>query len=272
MWSIAIEPTLLRVREVSVRSPSWPVAYPALRIALVGDIHLGAPHVDLVKVDQVVAAVNAAAPDLVLLLGDYVSMMVLGRQRVSPEQLTPGLARLRAPYGVVAVLGNHDWWYDGPAVAAALEAAGIVVLENEARRIALPAGPLWIAGIADDMTRVPDVAGTLDAIPRGEPVVVAAHNPVSFLDVPPGPVITFAAHTHGGQVYLPLVGALVTPGRTPTRFAYGHIREGGRDLTVTAGIGTSILPIRFNMPPEIVIVRIEAEAREGDAVRAGDRS
>jgi len=96
------------------------------------------------------------------------------------------------------------------------------------------------------------------AVPNGEPVIVLAHDPVVFFDVPARAVVTLAGHMHGGQVYLPWIGAPITPGRAPRRFAYGHIRESGKQLYVTAGLGTSILPLRFNMPPEVVFLTLAA--------------
>jgi hypothetical protein len=132
------------------------------------------------------------------------------------------------------------------------------VLEEEA--VTAGAGfPYWIAGLADATTRLPDPAGTVGRIAPPAPVIAIAHDPAVFAEMPDRVVLTLAAHTHGGQVYLPLVGALVTPSRAPRRWAYGHIREDGRNLVVTGGIGTSILPLRFNMPPEILLVTLSGK-------------
>lgn len=258
VWGFLVEPGWVRLRQVAIASERWPAGRPPLRIAVLGDLHVGAPHMDLAALDRVVARVNALGPDLVVLLGDYVIHGVPFGRFVEPAATARSLAALEARHGVFAVLGNHDWWYDGLAIRRVLEDAGIVVLDNQARAVDLPAGRLWLAGLADDTTRRPDAAGTLEAIPQSEPVIVLAHDPVVFFDVPPRAAVTLAAHMHGGQVYLPLIGALITPGRAPRRFAYGHIREAGKQLYVTAGLGTSILPVRFNMPPEIALVTLTA--------------
>ncbi len=255
LWGTLVEPTLLVTRRVSIAHPRW--SCPTLELAVVSDIHVGAPRVTLDRLERIVERINALNADLVLLLGDYVSAQVLFRRDVAPEPMATRLARLEAPLGVVGVLSNHDWWYDGPRVKAALEGAGVTMLENQAIHLDLPCGPLWVAGLADDMTRAPDPAAALAGIPAADPMIVIAHSPASFADVPERALITLAGHTHGGQVYLPFIGALIIPGRVPLRYAYGLVREGDRMMVVTGGIGTSILPIRLNMPPEIVSIRLE---------------
>lgn len=258
-WGVLVEPRLPLVNEVEVATAKWPAGAAPLRIAVVGDLHVGSPGNGPDNLARVVDRTSAARPDLILLVGDYVIDNVVGGRFVAPEALVPALSRLSAPRGVFAVLGNHDWWLDGARVRRALEAAGIAVLENQA--VPVPAAdPLfWLAGLADDMTRTPLPGPTVAQVPAGMPVVAMAHDPVTFLDMPDRVALTVAGHTHGGQVYVPFHGMLTAiPGRSPRRLAYGHIREQGRDLYVTAGIGTSILPLRLNMPPEIAIVTLRA--------------
>ena len=233
-----IEPGRLVVRHVPFQTERWPETHPPLRVAVLSDLHVGAPHVGLEKLREIVATTNAERPDLVVLLGDYV---------------------------IQDVLGNHDWWNDGPKIAETMSDIGIRVLENDAVRLDLGnAGGdeggngrgLWVGGLADDTTRRPDIPRTLARIDDGAPVLMISHDPAPFAALPDRPFLTLAGHTHGGQVYLPWVGALVVPGRAPRRWAYGHIVENGRHLMVTGGIGTSTLPIRFNMPPEILVLEI----------------
>ena len=256
VWGFLIEPGLVVTREVRIETAGWQEGRATLRVAVLGDLHVGAPHWGIEALDDVVARVNALEPDVVVLLGDYVIHGVLFGNFVEPSATARSLSSLTPRYGVVAVLGNHDWWYDGPGIRAALESAGIVVLENQSHAIATPEGRVWFAGIADDMTRSPDPVATVAAVPEGEPVIAIAHDPVVVFDMPDRVAVTLAAHMHGGQVYLPVIGALITPGRGPRRLAYGHIREDGKDLYVTSGLGTSIIPVRFNMPPEIVLVTL----------------
>lgn len=257
VWSTAFEPDLLIVRTIAVETEKWPPSRPALRIAVVSDLHVGAPHVDLAKVDRVVLEINRLQPDIVVILGDFVQGVLFG-DFVAPERTANRLKNLRARYGVFAVLGNHDWRYGGQRVWRALTDAGIEVLENRGVRLDLPGGAMWLVGISDDMTGRADPQGTIGPLPDGEPIIALTHSPAIFSDIAPRTLLTLAGHTHGGQVSFPLIGPIFIPGRSPLRYAYGHIRENGKDMYVTAGIGTSFLPIRFNIPPEIALVTVES--------------
>jgi predicted MPP superfamily phosphohydrolase len=258
IWGFLIEPGLLLVRHVTIETAKWPAALPPLRIVAVADIHAGAPHVDAAKLDRIVAEVNAQNPDVVLLLGDYVIQRVLFGTPMPPETIAGHLGGLRAKHGVFAVLGNHDWYEDGQRVWRAFESAGIPVLENRAVPLPGSGDGIWLAGIADDSTRHPDPRGTFQPIPADAAVVALAHDPAVFPDVPARAALTLAGHTHGGQVSIPFWGALFIPGRSPLRYAYGHVAENGNDLYVTSGIGTTALPVRFNAPPEIVVITLRA--------------
>src|SRR5919199_1094368 len=159
------------------------------------------------------------------------------------------LGALRAPLGVVAVLGNHDWRHDGPRVRAALRNAGIPVLENDA----MSAGAeLWVAGVEDSRHRRPDVGRALRDVPDGAPVILMAHDPDLFPQVPARVALTVSGHLHGGHVGVPLVRRPFLPSRFGERYARGHKVEGGRHLYVTSGIGTTGWPVRLLAPPEIV--------------------
>lgn len=241
---------MLVVRHRSMQLPGWKSG---LRIAVLSDLHIGSPHVGLDKLRTIVEKTNAEQADLVVLLGDFVTGGPNGRRAggfVEPELTAAELKKLHAPLGVYAVLGNHDWWYDGDRVGKALTDVGIPVLENKAVRV----GPIWLGGIADFWTREPDVAGTLAQVSSSDPVVLITHNPDIFPDVPSRVSLTLAAHTHGGQVRLPIVGTLITTSKLG--YNAGEYVERGRHLFVTTGIGTSIVPVRFGVPPEIVILTL----------------
>ena len=258
VWSTVFEPDLLFVRRVTVETEKWPPWRASLRIAVVSDLHVGAPHVDLAKLDRIVSEINGMQPDIVVILGDFVTGGVLFGEFVEPEPIANRLKNLSARYGVFAVLGNHDWWYDGQRVWRALTDAGIEVLENRGVRLDPPGGAMWLVGISDDMIGRADPQATIGPLPDGEPIIALTHSPAIFPDIAPRTLLTLAGHSHGGQVSFPVIGPLFIPGRSPLRYAYGHIRENGKDMYVTAGIGTSILPIRLNMPPEIALVTVES--------------
>jgi predicted MPP superfamily phosphohydrolase len=267
-----IEPRSLVVTRADIAVPQWPAEARPLRIAMLADIQPAGPHVTAERVAEVVAQINALEPDLVVLLGDYVSLMRASTSHVPPKATAAVLSRLRAPLGVHAVLGNHDWWLDGRYIRRLLEESGIKVYENDARPIEAGGRRLWIAGLADLSTRTVDLPGTLAQVTDDAPVILLSHSPDVFPEVPERVALTLAGHTHGGQINLPFLGRLVVPSRFGQRYAYGHIIEGGRQMFVSSGIGNAILPARYGVPPEIVLLRIGApgsHGSDGNEDRAG---
>lgn len=254
LWGFGIEPGWLQERRLTLASAAW--SGPALTIGVATDLHVGAPHAGLPMLRRVVDSLNAARPDLILLPGDFMIQGVFGGTSVAPAAIARELARLQAPLGVFATLGNHDWWHDGGAVRQALEAAGVTVLENAARPLPAAGKDVWLVGIGDDMTGHARPAQAFAAVPVGARAIVMMHDPANAPDLGPQTVVALAGHTHGGQVRLPGIGALITPGRAPREHAYGWIAGAPAPTWVSAGVGTSILPVRFNCPPETVILRL----------------
>lgn len=257
-WAFVVEPASLRVRRHEIGLPNWPTACDGLRVAVLSDLHVGSPFHGIQMLDQVVARTRDSNPDLVLLAGDYVIHGVLGGTFVPPEEISAGLQALSAPLGVWAVLGNHDWWLDGPRVRQALEAVGIRVLEDEAVLASGPACQLWVVGIGDYWDGAHDIERALQPVTNSAPVVAFTHNPDVFPDVPARVALTVAGHTHGGQVAIPLVGPPIVPSEFGRRYASGLVIEGDRHLFVSPGLGTSILPVRFLVPPEISLLVLRA--------------
>jgi predicted MPP superfamily phosphohydrolase len=256
VWTTVIEPRLLRVREVTMEVPGWPEALAKLRIALIADLHAGAPHVDEKRVAQVVETVNRAHPDLVALLGDYVDPEVALGERVEPEAVARQLGELESPLGSFAVLGNHDWQNDGERIRRALREQLIDVLENDAASVDYAGQVLWLVGLADASEREPDLTAPFGMVPDNAPLLVLSHNPDVFPKLPDRPLLTVAGHTHGAQVNLPIVRDRVTPSRYGDRFAGGPARDGERVMYVSRGIGTSTYPIRFRAAPEVVMLTV----------------
>jgi hypothetical protein len=244
------------VRRVELRLDRWPRAYDGFRLALVSDLHAGSPPVDVAYVERVAQAVDREGPDLVALLGDYVDDKAAFAQAVDPADVARALARIRAPLGRVAVLGNHDWHTGGEIVRGALREAGIVVMENEARQLRSARVPLWVAGLADTYERLPDVASALIDVPEEAAVVVLSHDPDLFPSMPERVALMVSGHTHGGQIDLPLLRKRAIPSLFGDRFVAGHVEERGRHLYVTRGVGTSSWPIRFRSRPEVVLLTL----------------
>jgi len=156
------------------------------------------------------------------------------------------------------VLGNHDWWYNGDKVRQAFEIEGIPILENDLKELSWHGRSFWLAGLADLWTRPQHVAETTAKAPPGATVMALTHNPDIFPTLPQSVPLLLAAHTHGGQVNIPLIGTPVVPSRFGPKYTAGHIFENGHHMFVTTGIGTSIMRVRFRVPPEVVILTVNS--------------
>ena len=273
-YATAIEPHGVRVIHYRLTPGHWPAGL-RLRVAILTDFHAHPRCMGEAAIAAVVEQTNALAPDLTVLLGDYGSQ---SRVPVPPETVASLMRGLVAPRGVFAIQGNHDWGDDrearlrghGPTrVQRAFQAAGIPFLENAAVRLDL-ATPLWLVGIeSEDAPTAPEDPEQLDRhrtellaramrdIPADAPAILLAHEPDIFATgLDPRIILTLSGHTHGGQVRI-LGWAPWTPSRYGMRYAHGHIREGGRDLIVSAGLGSHFVagrPVRLGVPPEIVIL------------------
>jgi predicted MPP superfamily phosphohydrolase len=256
IWSFLIEPNRLIVHSETIQIDNWPKELSGLRIAVIADIHAGGPFINDEKLQKIVATTNALNPDLIILLGDYMSPNSWHSHRVEPEVTAASLKDLKAPLGVYSILGNHDWWYDGEKVRRAFEQNGIRVLEDEVAEIKWRERSFWLVGLADLWTRSQHIDETIAKTPPGSTIIALTHNPDIFPRLPPSVPLLLAGHTHGGQVNLPLIGRPVVSSRFGPRYSAGHVFENGHHLFVTTGIGTSILPVRFRVPPEIVILTI----------------
>jgi predicted MPP superfamily phosphohydrolase len=251
-WAAWIEPRRLVVRDLELRLPRWPERLDGLRAGVMSDLHAGVPHAGIAAIRRAVDALNDRAPDVHLLLGDYLDSSQLLRRDIEPEAVADELARLRAPLGTVAVIGNHDWRNSGDRIWRALSARGITVLEDEAIELE----GFWVAGLADMRHRMPDVVHALRDVPADAPLIVLSHDPDLFPRMPERVALTLAGHTHGGQVAIPLIRRPLLPSYYGERYARGHIVEHDRHLFVTSGVGTSGLPIRLLAPPEVLVLTL----------------
>jgi uncharacterized protein len=262
-YASEVEPHMLGTTTYDLESSKWNKDIPPLHIAVAADFHVGCPSVDLKRLGEIVNEINALKPDIIVLPGDFVTMMkgedrVIGGKYVEPGPIAGVLKDLKAPLGVYAVLGNHDMMNEPDPMKMALEDVGIKVVDNDAVEINSGKLHFWIAGLADETTSKPDWKKVSAKITNDAPVIVIMHDPGPFLDKIDRPVVFIAAHTHGGQVVVPFLEKyLENPySRAPMKYLYGHIAEEGRDMIVTRGIGTSIVPLRFMAKPEIVDLKI----------------
>lgn len=268
----------MRVRIVRHRivPAGWPRDLPPMTIACIADPHTGGPDSPPELLARVVERTNALAPDMVALLGDYgADHRIAPRGRLGMGEVATILAGLRAPLGVHAILGNHDWWEDEatqgfgrkplPEAAEAFARAGLPVLHNEQRIVHHAGQPVRVAGLGSQWAYylrrgahrgAHDLERTLDGAGRdGTPTILLAHEPDIFPEVPGEVAVTLSGHTHGGQVRMGRWSPVV-PSRFGNRFAYGHVEEEGRHLVVSGGLGSSLMPIRIGVPPEITLVEL----------------
>jgi predicted MPP superfamily phosphohydrolase len=258
-WAFWLEPASYRVRTYRLELPHWSAELSGLRVAVLADLHTGSPFNGIGKLERIVKSTNDSKPDLILIAGDFVIQGVKGGRFVEPETIAQTLRGLSAPLGVYAVLGNHDWWLDHERVRRAVEGAGIPVLDDLAKELQFREAGFWLVGVSDYWEGNHDIQAVLRPLSDGKPVLLFTHNPDLFPEVPDRVSLTIAAHTHGGQVYIPVIGRLVVPSRYGQRFASGHIVEEGRHLFVNTGLGTSIIPVRFLVPPEISILELRPQ-------------
>ena len=229
-------------------------ALAGLRIAVLSDLHLGEDPAAFERMAKVLAAVNAAKPDLIALLGDYTAHPDDLQDRSAHRDAVAGvLASLRAA-PVVAVLGNYESWDDRGAWAHALRRRGITVLENDVARLRASGRSLCVRGIGDAFTghhrktRFPEGC-------EGRGQLTLTHDPfAAFVLNLEGLVL--AGHTHCGQVRMPGLGPLWVPSTAPRTATCGEYREGNLTLWVSAGLGTSLAPFRFWAPAQWDVVTI----------------
>jgi uncharacterized protein len=262
------EPQRLVVTHYRPTPRQWPADF-RLRIAVIADVHAINPWMTTAHIDSIVRATNLLQPDIVVLAGDYEASMPRYKvgSWVSMDDCGKALSGLRAPLGTFAVLGNHDIANnDGDNVRRGFGAHGIPVLENAARRLVKDGKPFWLLGLADQFGTGrwsakqghDDLPGTLAKVGDDAPAILLAHEPDIFVDVPDRVALTISGHTHGGQVLIPGFGPLMIPSRYGNRFRYGHIVENERHMVVSGGLGTSGIPVRFGVPPEIVMITLGA--------------
>ncbi|MHB8885425.1 MAG: metallophosphoesterase [Methylovirgula sp.] len=273
-YAFAIEPGFrLDLTSYQITPPNWPKDL-VINAAVIADIHACEPLMPASRVRSIAEFTNRLRPDIIFILGDFNAGHRMVSAPVFPPQWGEALSVLRAPLGVYAILGNHDLWHGalpgmpsdgGASIRKALQHADITLLENESVRLQKNGSPFWVAGLADQLGRrispgrflgLDDLPGTLRQVNDDAPVILLAHEPFIFRHVPKRVAVTLCGHTHGGQVDLPILTAAYLGARWGDDYIYGHIVEDDRHMIISAGLGTSILPVRFLCPPEVVHVTI----------------
>lgn len=245
------EPFMLTIERQEIFLPRLPRKLDGLRIVHLSDFHYG-PLVNPKHLERAVRAANDLRPDLIALTGDYIS-----QDRAYAAPCAEVVGKLRARYGVYAVLGNHDHWTDAALIADLFRLEGIRVLINEGSRMDLKGETFWLAGVDDTMVGLEDLSMAMAGAQDGEFKLLLAHNPTILRRAARNDIdLVLSGHTHGGQVTWRSEKS--RSGRPRRRMLRGLGRRGNTQIYVTRGLGTVVLPIRYGCPPEISVLELRS--------------
>lgn len=244
------------VKRVTVTSSQLPKGTPPVTIALLADIHVAGPDMPPHRLARIAEQTNALGADLIVVAGDLVSEKRTGTKHYAPDEVITPLGKLRARYGTAIVPGNHDHWYGWPELRAEISKfEHLTVLQNEAVQM----GPIVLGGMDDDFTGNDDLSATLKAMGELEGLrVMLTHTPDLFPQMPSDIALVLAGHTHCGQIAYPWGGAPVHMSEYGDTYACGVVREDGKTLVTSAGLGTSVLPMRLFTQPELWLIELRA--------------
>ncbi|MGH9511518.1 MAG: metallophosphoesterase [Terriglobales bacterium] len=261
--AFALEPNDPKVTHVEVSIRQLPEVFDGLTIVQLSDFHYG--ELCAIPIRRAVEIVKKVQPEMVVLTGDFVTVpmwshLLHDRRKVAnnAEPCAKILREMKPPMGMFAVLGNHDLDSDPQRITEILQSFGIQVLQNRATAIEKETSRFWLAGADDVLMGKPDLDMTLRSVPKAEPVILLAHEPDFADEAARYPIdLQLSGHSHGGQIWLPLIGA---PWLPPLGREYPRGLRKVRNLTLytNIGLGTIRLPVRFNCPPEITVLTLRS--------------
>ncbi len=262
-YAAIIEPARLVERDYVITPAGWPASCDGLRLDVVADTHTGSPRNGLDHLDRMVQRLAASDSDAVLMAGDYVILSVFMGTYIPAETIAQHLRPLTARKPVYAVLGNHDWWKDGRDVSRRFADAGVRMIDDTALPLTFGKCNVWLVGLGDVLEGRPDIGRAFAPVTGDAPVIALTHGPDLWPRMRERAALTIAGHTHGGQLR-PWPWPVDRPGRftAGSHLLAGWIREDGHDLFVSPGIGTSILPMRLGVPPEISRLALRVEQQQ----------
>ena len=250
------EPYMLSIEHERIHLSRLPQTFDGFRVVQLSDIHHG-PYSSREQIERAVDTANRLQPDIVALTGDYIS-----KERHYAAPCAEMLGRLKAKYGVYAVLGNHDHWTDAALITDLFRAEGITVLINEGMHFEKDDASIWLAGVDDTMVGLEDLSLALAGARDDEMKLLLAHNPIILRRAARASVdLVLSGHTHGGQVAIRGERSTVRGARK--RLLKGHGRLSNTQIYVNRGLGTVVLPIRYGCPPEISLLELRTEPQKG---------
>lgn len=242
IWAVFIEPNILTVKHIKINDRTLK----GLKIVFASDFHIK-PY-EMFRLKRIIRTINKQNADTILLGGDYVSGHKKGAS-MTIDKIAKEFSNIHSKYGTYAVIGNHDGWQGKEEIISELEKHNIKVLFNNN----VCFDKFCVAGVDDMQTGSPDIKKALPL--NGKPVILISHTPDIMPDVPNSVNLTLAGHLHGGQVRL--FDAITVPSKFGTKYANGFLDDNGKKIYTTFGLGTSILPVRFNCPPEITVITFD---------------
>lgn len=244
------EPYMLTIEHKQILLNRMPKVFDGFRIVQLSDVHHG-PFSSPEQIERAVETANRLQPDIIALTGDYIS-----KERQYAAPCAEMLGKLKARFGVYAVMGNHDHWVDAPLLTDLFRAEGITVLINEGMRFEQNGETFWLAGVDDSMVGLEDISLALAGAGDNEMKLLLAHNPIVLRRAVRASVdLVLSGHTHGGQVAIRGDRASARPRK---RALQGLWRQGNTQIYVNRGLGTVVLPIRYGCPPEISLLELRS--------------
>ncbi|MGA2377399.1 MAG: metallophosphoesterase [Candidatus Sulfotelmatobacter sp.] len=260
---ILLAPNFPRIVRQVLRLQRWPERLNGFTVAVLSDFHYD-PFFSIHPLHAAIGMVNGLHPDLVVLVGDFVSVPPFGDEKKAAFAAEPCarlLRRITAPHGLWAVMGNHDDATDPERVTRALQAENIQVLDNQSQPIEQDGARFWLAGVDDVLNGTADLSKTMHNVPAGEAVILLAHEPDFADEAAQFPIdLQLSGHSHGGQIRIPFLPPLYLP-ELAKKYFWGTYHIGPLTLHTSAGLGTIGIPMRLNCPPEITLLTLRPPAK-----------
>jgi uncharacterized protein len=250
--NVKFDPSYFQINQMQVHLPRLSQEFVGYRLVHISDIHMGT-WMNAERLAGVVDLVNQQQPDLICITGDFITHVIDGVKSI----LEAELSRLAARDGVLAVLGNHDYWSDAELLCETLQGARMTVLHNDVFTIRRGSACLHFAGLDDVYNRKDDLGGLLHKLPHTGAAIALVHvcDYAKELADTERFGLALSGHSHGGQIKLPLLGSPILPplGR---HYIRGQYQINGMLQYTTTGVGTSTIPYRWNCPPEIAVFEL----------------
>ena len=256
LYMTCVEPNLMVEKHRTLHLPNWNQSLNGLKVGVVSDLHIGTSNVDLKRVERITERINRENPDLILILGDF-DTLAIAETNYKEEEISNVFKKFKSKYGTIAILGNHDY-YPSALIRGILHNSGIILLENSDCYITHNNTKFRIVGFKDMWHFTLNAHAIIGEVK--EPTLVLSHNPDMFPRIPQEVSLTLSGHTHGGEIFIPILGSPTVPSKYHERYRKGYIVEKNKHLFVTSGVAT-LSHLRFCNPPEIIFLELHQQTK-----------